>query len=101
MQSLLFLENTRSRIMRLLLSVICSAACMAFSNAFDKREQSSVLLKGYESGRFASIVKWISDCLALLLKDDKIRLTVSFSQKRIGVMVSKSDWAVCRYFLII
>jgi hypothetical protein len=28
-------------------------------------------------------------------------LTVSFSQKRIGVMVSKSDWAVCRYFLII
>jgi hypothetical protein len=73
---------------------------MAFSKAFDKSEQSSVSLKGRVSGSFASTVSMICDCFALAAKADKIRLTVSFSQKRKGVMASMSDWAVRRYSLI-
>ena len=73
---------------------------MAFSKAFDNNEHSSVSLKESETGSLASIVSWISDCFAFAVKADKIKLTVSFSQKRVGVMASMSDWAVRRYSLI-
>lgn len=83
------LEYIRSRMMRLLLSDICSQAWIAFSKAFAKREQSSVLLKGSKSGGFACTVCRITPCFALVAKANKIRLTVSFSQKRLGVILDK------------
>ena len=101
MHSLLFLENTRNLIWRLFPPVIFSQACIAFSKAFDNSEQSSVSLRVSESGNFASTVNIIPDCFALEAKEDKIRFTVSFSQKRMGVMASMSDWTARKYSLIL
>src|SRR5690606_26982477 len=85
-QSFLFFEYMRSLIWRLLLSSMFLAVCMAFSKALDNSEQISVSLNGKISARFISTVNFISACSALAAKEDTMRLTVSLSQRRLGVI---------------